>query len=283
MPNRMIQGEAIWDSNKLLRVPDEYRSEYTNLLPLALANGSFECNPNKIWSRVYRYNRADKDREFVKRALEAFESAKMLFRWEAEDGVTWGYWVGIEKPGRLPSGTSYKNAAKGQPVPQEALEKFLSNGNRAMTGPQPGNDRQGLVGLGLDWIGKDIRADINRPHESASPRTTLKPPDETLLAVEEVWACYIKTLGRKPKLCTFTKKRRTMGLARWHESFSKAAEPKAENATAMMKLCIDRLAKSAFHNGKNDRGQKFIDWEILFRSQEQMEKWLNDDNFAEAE
>lgn len=279
MPNRLICGEALWQSDKLLWVPEEYRAEYANLLPLALANGSFECNPDKIWSRVYSYNRRDRDREFVKRALEAFESAKMLFRWEAEDGLVWGYWTGIEKPGRLPSGTCYKNAAKGQPVPKELLEKFLSNGNRSMTGQQPVNDRQGL-GLGLG-VRKDIRADANRPHESASPRTTLKPPDETLLAVEDVWACYIKTLGREPKLCSFTKKRRAMGLARWHESFSRAAEPKAENATAMMRMCVDRLAKSAFHNGKNERGRKFIDWEILFRSQEQMEKWLNDDNFAE--
>src|ERR1700730_1284067 len=160
MPNRMIQGEAIWDSNKLLRVPEEYRPEYTNLLPLALANGSFECNPDKIWSRVYSYNRADKDREFVKRALEAFESAKMLFRWEAEDGVIWGYWVGIEKPGRLPSGTSYENAAKGQPVPKEHLETFLSNGTRSRTGQGPVKDRsrtgQGPTRFGWwgwGWIG----------------------------------------------------------------------------------------------------------------------------------
>jgi len=93
----------------------------------------------------------------------------------------------------------------------------------------------------------------------------------------------METIGRNPKLYTFTEKRKTMGLARWRACFSKASEPKAENATAMMRLCIDRLAQSAFHNGKNDRGRKYIDWEILFRSQEQMEKWLNDDNFAEAE
>lgn len=131
-------------------------------------------------------------------------------------------------------------------------------------------------------VDKDIREDLNRLHESTSPENPTKPMDGTSLAVAEVWDWYIVTIERNPKLYTFTPKRKAMGCKCWWECHARAAEPKGENATAMMKLCIDRLAQSAFHNGKNDQGRKYIDWEILFRSKEQMEKWLNDDNFTEA-
>jgi hypothetical protein len=32
-----------------------------------------------------------------------------------------------------------------------------------------------------------------------------------------------------------------------------------------MKLSIDRLADSPWHNGDNGTGAKYLDWEVLFR------------------
>jgi hypothetical protein len=48
----------------------------------------------------YAYNRPDRKPEDVATILDAFEQAKLLFLWTV-DGKTWGYWVGIEKEGRL--------------------------------------------------------------------------------------------------------------------------------------------------------------------------------------
>src|SRR5260370_27117123 len=166
MPTRVLDGEALWLSNKLLRIPEQYRAEYANLIPLALANGTFECDARKIWARVYIYNRPSVTLQAVEEMLESFERAKMLFRWQAEDGAVWGYWIGIDKPGRLPSGTDQKNGAKGAAVPQDSLQSFISSGNR----PQPDNDQsmtgQGLVedrcgfGLGSGFgFGKDFCSD----------------------------------------------------------------------------------------------------------------------------
>ena len=60
MPKRVIDGDALWGSGKLLQVqPLEYRAEYANLIPLALANGSFEADPRLVWKNVYAYNRPD--------------------------------------------------------------------------------------------------------------------------------------------------------------------------------------------------------------------------------
>src|SRR5258708_15473135 len=150
--------------------------------------------------------------------LESFERAKMLFRWQAEDGAVWGYWIGIDKPGRLPSGTDQKNGAKGAAVPQDSLQSFISSGNR----PQPDNDQsmtgQGLVegrcgfclgsGLGL---GKDLCADSSSPHESVTPQTP-KPLDGKPLTVGKVWSYYIQKLGKNPKLLTFTAVRKKKGM-----------------------------------------------------------------------
>lgn len=125
MPKRVIDGEGLWLSNKLRQVPEQYRAEYANLIPLALANGTFECDPRKVWARVYIYNRPSVTLQVVEELLDSFERAKMLFRWQAEDGAIWGYWVGIDKPGRLPSGTDQKNGAKGAAVPRELLQSFM--------------------------------------------------------------------------------------------------------------------------------------------------------------
>jgi hypothetical protein len=73
-----------------------------------------------------------------------------------------------------------------------------------------------------------------------------------------------------------------MARARLKECFARTREPQLENATNVMKLCVDRLKSSKWHNGQNPNGKKYLDWEILFRSREQFEKWINDENFSEG-
>lgn len=138
MPKRVVHGEGVWRSEKLARVePPASRAEYANLIPLALANGVFECNVKRVWSDVYAFNRPDMTPESVKALLDELERVKLLFRWQEPDGKMWGYWVGIEKPGRLPGKSRRgKNEAIGPEPPQDELRKFLdSNGfHRALNG-----------------------------------------------------------------------------------------------------------------------------------------------------
>ena len=138
MPKRVIHGEGIWRSDKLARVePSWVRAEYANLIPLALANGVFECNPRRVWSEVYSYNRPDiavQDVETI--ILPALVGVGLLFCWKDEDGKGWGYWPGIEKPGRLPGKSRRgRNEAVGPEPPVEELRKFLeSNGIHKLPG-----------------------------------------------------------------------------------------------------------------------------------------------------
>lgn len=133
---------------------------------------------------------------------------------------------------------------------------------------------------------------VNRPNPSRLPA-----PDDSLSsqeplselqdseqqgdaqAVQQVWDYYIATIGKNPKVYTFTDKRKRIARARLDDLLSRVAEPKLENAVALMKLCIDRLAGSAFHAGQNEQHKRYQDWEILFRSTDQMERWLDDSRF----
>ena len=57
--------------------------------------------------------------------LDAFEKAKILFRWTVTGGKTWGYWIGIHGKGRLPARSQKKYDRGGEPVHLEQLEEFM--------------------------------------------------------------------------------------------------------------------------------------------------------------
>ena len=168
MPKRIVDGEGIWKSDKIAAVePARYRAEYANLLPLALANGSFECNARAIWATCYGYNRPDITPEDVTAILAEFERAKLLFRWTIS-GKTWGFWVGIDKPGRLPSEARLngRHDRRGEEVPKDKLGEFLGesleNKTESIGMPsdsQPETSGQQIVSLGLGFgsgLGKGL-------------------------------------------------------------------------------------------------------------------------------
>jgi len=124
----MLDGDRLWRSDKLKQVkPESFRAEYANMLPLALANGTFECSPEKIWFEVYAFNRESFKPSKIAKILDEFERAKLLFRWVAGDGKVWGYWTGIEKT--LPTDEQIKQSRykTGQPVPKQQLTDFISS------------------------------------------------------------------------------------------------------------------------------------------------------------
>ena len=139
MPKRVVDGDALWRSRKLLLVPVEYRGEYANLVPLADVNGSFECDPASVWADVYSFNRPNITIADVTAMLGAFEAAGMLVRWN-QGGKTWGHFVGIQRAGRLPSGshvTRYRNLPPLPPSPaingyQDASCTPACSGNSAI-------------------------------------------------------------------------------------------------------------------------------------------------------
>ena len=101
MPKRFVDGEALWLSDKVKNLPAEYRMHYANWIPMAEANGVFEANVDRIRTRVYSFLRPDITGEKVADVLRCLIDAKLVRTWD-ENGKTWGYFIGIEKSGRLP-------------------------------------------------------------------------------------------------------------------------------------------------------------------------------------
>lgn len=162
MPKRVIDGEGLWRSKKLKKVPAQYRAEYANLLPIAAANGSFECDPDSIWADVYAFNRPEVTPEMVVQILDELEKAELLRRW-TEVGKVWGYWEGICKAGRLPTShlDRYKNLP---PVPPRA---------EIQSGTVPDNPGEseklplGIgIGTGLGFVSGLGEGDENQPPPS---------------------------------------------------------------------------------------------------------------------
>ena len=117
------------------------------------------------------------------------------------------------------------------------------------------------------------------PAPAPAPNKTISSKPEGFdEAVSEVWNYYVKTFNKNPNLYRFTNERCRKGKARMEECYRMAAEPKLENAVAMMKVCIDRLAASEFHTGDNKQGKKYVDWsDNLFASEKKLTYWLDDD------
>ncbi len=114
-------------SEKLTTVPEKFRGEFGWVLPLAQVNGCFECTPMLVWRTCYSGVRPDWSVADVSAMLDEFEKAKMLFRFQA-DGKTYGFFVGIQKEGRLPKPSDRVKAAKqwqAGMVPEKQLASFL--------------------------------------------------------------------------------------------------------------------------------------------------------------
>src|ERR1700677_2195708 len=155
MPKRIVDGPGVWKSEKIAQVqPVAFRAEFANLIPLATANGTFECSPQLILHEVYGFNRPDWTLKKVTALLEELGRVKLLFRWTEPSGKAWGYWVGIDKKGRLPSKKRQdeKHETCGPDVPEHLLAKFLSDS--LLDGGNQSGTKQGANGslLGDQWL-----------------------------------------------------------------------------------------------------------------------------------
>ena len=101
MPKRIVDGEALWLSEKIRKLPEEYRLHYANWLPLAEANGVFEEDPHRIQAKVYAYILPAISPSVVSDILKTFIDVGLIRVWR-DEGKNWGYFIGIEKSGRLP-------------------------------------------------------------------------------------------------------------------------------------------------------------------------------------
>jgi hypothetical protein len=165
MPRRIVDGEAIWLSDKIgLVEPPQYRAEFATLVPLMNGYGTFECSAKVIWAKVYTCNRPDITLAEVAKILDEYQRVGLLFRWE-ENGKVYGHWVGSLKPGRLPARSERTTKEKRicEKIPTEALAEFM--------------------GVKPDFLYKSELADVLTPLKSTLRVAAEYPPSSQGLGI----------------------------------------------------------------------------------------------------
>jgi len=158
MPKRMFNGDRAWRSNKLKKLPEPLAAEYAWMYSLALADGTFECAPERVYADAYAYVRKNWTPQMVGDVLDQFEEIGLLRRAIDADGVEWGFWTGSES--ELPSEGEGKKYKRGKKYIFDALktpEPLASqSGVDSRVDPEPlvhGLDRFGLDRIGMDGFG----------------------------------------------------------------------------------------------------------------------------------
>jgi len=155
MPCRLIDGDSVARSKKLHdKVSESFRIHYPYWLTLAQANGTFECDAEQIHRDLYAYLMPNLIKvKQVRLMIRQFVEAEVLVTWE-ENGKTWGFFVGNEKPGRLPA-KSQLNRFKNLPPVYPKLSKRNLSECKDNLSEHNDSPSECLPRIGLDWIGKD--------------------------------------------------------------------------------------------------------------------------------
>lgn len=191
MPKRLIDGEALWRSNKLNQVqPLHFRAEYANIIPLAEADGTFEANARRVWADVYSFNRPDVSLELVEKILDEFERVGMLVRKSDEKGKTWGIFIGIEA--RLPAKSQREKYKQGNARLFKDIVKAFDGCNLLQTNSRPNLDqvKTGLVrfGVGLDRKGLEPTPQSVIDATIAASKKEIDRENEEFLAAKKLEA-----------------------------------------------------------------------------------------------
>lgn len=129
------------------------------------------------------------------------------------------------------------------------------------------------------------RVSPETPHKEIEQKEERQPPVPQAPWLETVFRHYCAVMDRNPNLYTLTPQRREMLRCRLVELWNMAKHSRPELSTAgwmqkaveLAKACIDACAQSDWHMGRDAKtgGKKYNDLGNIFRSREQMEKWLN--------
>jgi len=139
----------------------------------------------------------------------------------------------------------------------------------------------------LDGTNPPNRMGLKRPSliaETTTETTTEKKKGKKVSRDEEkaklrphvkaLFAYFLEQTGRSAKLYSLTDQRMDKGILRLEDCLLKT-DGDVARAEELMRICIENLAFSDFHMGKNDRNREYTDWiDHLFKTTEKLEWWL---------
>ena len=237
MPRRVIDGEAIWGSDKLHDCPPWARREYPWLYPLADAFGCFELNLRIIAGKL-RPNRPELTETKLEAIFTIFEENGLAFIW-SEGGKSYVHWTGSERPGRLPSPSRRTSKFERRLAPsipssyQSYLQRFSGNNT-----------------AGLPHRPASLASASARARASAKEKT-----HKSVCVLFEIWNQHRGELPEALKL-TVERERKCKARLKTHQ----ADESKF---LADFQMAVQRAAQTPFLLGQSARGWKAgFDWLI---------------------
>ena len=250
MNKRILDGAALWKSDKIARIQPEWmRAEYANWIPLALANGVFEADTRRIWATVYSYNRPEISFDDAEEIKREFCRVGMLFLWP-DEGKVWGYFTGIEKPGRLPakSRLDKKHEPIGPNPPADALRSYVElTRSKALDAAVVSQWlANGCLGFGF---GSGLGIGSGTGDGS---RASHAPAPSAPGVCEQLLAFWNENRGPLPEVLKLTRGRRDKILSRMK------ADP---NFSQTFEAAVLKASKTPFCCGTGGRGWKAsFDW-----------------------
>lgn len=130
MPNRIINGESVWASDKIAAcatpVPATTGVYYTWFYCLADVNGSFECTSTRVIHGKIAMQLPFLSLENTEQILHDFHREGLLFVWTT-DGKRYGHWSKSEEKSAMPKSLKKRYKPAAPPVPQKEYSEYLKN------------------------------------------------------------------------------------------------------------------------------------------------------------
>lgn len=247
MPRRIIDGDAIWESDKLAtcvtKIPATVAVYYPWFYCLADANGSFEMTNVRVIHSKVAVNLPFLKKIHVEIILKEFEENGLLFVWK-QNGKRYGHWSCSDKDGRLPPASIRDRYGKNAPpVPSVELSEYEDKWRPGLdkVKSESGQDLDVDLDVDLDWKGKEQAAPL-APAPLAHP-------------LSEIWQQEHGPLPRVLELDS-TRLRKCRLRMKNH-----ASDP--ERFLADFRHAVRKAVETPFLRGENDRGWKVnFDWFI---------------------
>ena len=275
----LIFAEGLFGGNRLRRCSNASRLHWPYLFLLSNSYARLELDYERIISTAYcGFDPLPTEVE-LESATHEYSQCGLLFVYTSPSGAKWGQWY-VPFPSAFPR---YKTQADRKSPAPSAKEFMAWAGGHvndcSTTAYTSGKTHENISAKNLPLdveVEVEVEVDKNTMSKPDS-RFDLSPFDPPVgvneIPIRKIWDHYIEQIGKNPAIYTLTATRRKMGVCRFRDALAKVGGDYSK-ANELMECAIDAMRDSEWHHGKNERHRKYLDWELLFRSTDQFEKWL---------
>lgn len=177
MPKRVIDGEAVWASDKIAACVHELPAStgvyYPWFYPLADVNGSFECTSTRVIHGRIALQLPFLTLAHTELVLHDFHQNGLLFVW-VKEGKRWAHWTKSEEKSSVPKSQRDRYRPTAPPVPQKEYAAYLEN---------PHSQSPVFMRVSATIAIHSVNPDAVLSESRVNPDAVLSPPAKLLLGL----------------------------------------------------------------------------------------------------